>query len=247
MAIDFSQVKTLTIPEGSVTKIQIAGVTVWENIPVLVSITISDQITSIDRGSEFVFGGTVTANYSNGSTADVTSSATLNGYDMSNSGTYTVTVSYTENDITVNATYELTVNKAWTTTYDNSSGMTLFNLDYPYSSWTTASSVPCNINDKTTQLRITYRQSYNLAYGGVKTVWNNNGSPAITDTSTRKSNYTRTFDYTQGKDIVYFTLTDRYNKKASCSWYKNGLWKGGIPDNFGMGGYLKIYKVEQYY
>lgn len=31
---------------------------------------------------------------------------------MSNSGTYTVTVSYTENDITVNATYELTVNKA---------------------------------------------------------------------------------------------------------------------------------------
>lgn len=247
MAIDFSQVKTITIPEGEVTKIQINGVTVWENIPVLVSITISDQITSIDRGSEFVFGGTVTANYSNGTTADVTSSATLDGYDMSNSGTYTVTVSYTENDITVNATYELTVNKAWTTTYDNSSGMTLFNLDSPYSSWGGSSSVPCDINDKTTQLRITYRQDYTLARGGVKTVWNNNGSPAITDTSIRNSNYTRTFDYTQGKDIVYFTITDRNNKTASCSWYKNGLYKNRIPNDFGMGGYLKIYKVEQYY
>ena len=247
MAIDFSQVKTITIPEGSVTKIQINGITVWENVPVLVSITISDQITSIDRGSEFVFGGTGTANYSNGSTADVTSYATLSGYDMSNSGTYTVTVSYTENDITVNATYELTVNKAWTTTYDNSSGMTLFSLNSPYSSWGGSSSVPCDINDKTTQLRITYRQIYFPSGGGVKTVWNNNGSPTVTDTSERRSNYTRTFDYTQGKDIVFFTITNRNNKTASCSWYKNGRWKGTIPSNFGMGGYLEIYKVEQYY
>lgn len=244
MAIDFSQVKTITIPEGEVTKIQINGITVWENVPVLVSITISDQITSIDRGSEFVFGGTVTANYSNGTHADVTSSTTLTGYDMSNSGTYTVTASYTENDITVNATYELTVNKAWTTTYDNSSGMTLFMLD---SSWTVASSVPCDINDKTTQLRITYRQGYFPSGNKVKTVWNNNGSPAVTDTSERRSNYTRTFDYTQGKDIVFFTITDRNNKTASCSWYKNGLWKGTIPSDFGAGGHLKIYKVEQYY
>ena len=247
MAIDFSQVKTITIPEGSVTKIQINGITVWENLPVLVSITISGQITSIDRGSEFVFGGTVTANYSNGTTADVTSSATLSGYDMSNSGTYTVTVSYTENEITVNATYELTVNKAWTTTYDNSSGMKLFSLDSPYSSWSGSSYVPCNINDKTTQLRITYRQVYFPSGGIVKTVWNNNGSPAVTDTSERRSNYTRTFDYTQGKDIVFFTITDRYGKNASCSWYKNGIWKDRIPSDFVNGGHLTIYKVEQYY
>ena len=166
---------------------------------------------------------------------------------MSNSGTYTVIVSYTENDITVNATYELTVNKAWTTTYDNSSGMTLFMLDSPYSSWTVASSVPCDINDKTTQLRITYRQVYYRSGGKVKTVWNNNGSPVVTDTSERKQNYTRTFDYTQGKDIVYFTITDRNNKTAPCSWYKNGLWKGSVPENFVNGGYLNIYKVEQYY
>ena len=113
MAIDFSQVKTITIPEGEVTKIQINGVTVWENIPVLVSITISDQITSIDRGSEFVFGGTVTANYSNGSTADVTSSATFSGYDMSVAGTYDVVASYTSGEVTKTATYSLTVNKIW--------------------------------------------------------------------------------------------------------------------------------------
>ena len=128
MAIDFSKVKTITIPEGSVTKIQINGITVWENVSVLVSITISNQITSIDRGSEFVFGGTVTANYSNGTTADVTSSATLSGYDMSNSGTYTVTVSYTENDITVNATYELTGDIDYTKLLDNESISVIKNL-----------------------------------------------------------------------------------------------------------------------
>ena len=135
----------------------------------------------------------------------------------------------------------------WHTTYDNSSGMTLFSLNSPYSSWSGSSFVPCDINDKTTQLRITYRQVYFPSGGRVKTVWNNNGSPAVTDTSERRSNYTRTFDYTQGKDIVFFTITNRSGKTASCSWYKNGIWKGTIPSDFGIGGYLTIYKVEQYY
>ena len=58
----------------------------------------------------------------------------------------------------------------WHTTYDNSSGMTLFSLNSPYSSWSGSSSVPCDINDKTTQLRITYRQVYYPSGGGVKTV-----------------------------------------------------------------------------
>ena len=48
--------------------------------------------------------------------------------------------------------------------------MTLFRLDSPYSSWSVSSSVPCDINDKTTQLRITYRQGYFPSGGKVKTV-----------------------------------------------------------------------------
>lgn len=115
MAIDFSQVKKIMIPEGEVTKIQINGVTVWENAPVLTSITLSGQTTSLNRGAAFSFGGTVTAHYSNGSTANVTSATTFTGYNMAIGGTYTVTAHYTENNITKTATYQLTVNKAWAT------------------------------------------------------------------------------------------------------------------------------------
>lgn len=80
---------------------------------VLTSITLSGQTTSLNRGATFSFGGTVTAHYSNGSTANVTSSTTFSGYNMSKAGTYTVTASYTEGGVTKTATYTLTVNKAW--------------------------------------------------------------------------------------------------------------------------------------
>jgi len=60
----------------------------------LTSITISGYTTSFKVGDTFSFGGTVTANYNNGSTADVTASASFSGYNMSTSGNQTVTVSY---------------------------------------------------------------------------------------------------------------------------------------------------------
>ena len=83
--------------------------------PTLDSISVSGQTTSINRGKAFSFGGTVTAHYANGTTANVTSLTTFSGYDMSTSGTYTVTASYTEKGITKTITYSLTVNKVWTT------------------------------------------------------------------------------------------------------------------------------------
>ena len=66
--------------------------------------------TTFTEGSSFNHTGmTVTATYSDATTADVTASATFSGYDMSTPGTQTVTVSYTESGVTETATYTITV------------------------------------------------------------------------------------------------------------------------------------------
>lgn len=75
----------------------------------LKSIEVSGQNTSFTVGDTFSFGGTVTATYDDGSTKDVTSAATFDGYDLATAGSQTVTVSYTEGSITKTATYSITV------------------------------------------------------------------------------------------------------------------------------------------
>lgn len=101
-------------------KIYVGTQLVYQNGPKLTSITLSGQTTSLNRDDAFSFGGTVTAHYSNGATADVTSSTTFSGYNMALGEIYTVTASYTENGVTATATYTLTVNKAWSTIYSTS-------------------------------------------------------------------------------------------------------------------------------
>ena len=88
--------------------------------PVLENITLSGQTTSLNRGKTFTFGGTVTAHYDDGSTANVTSQTTFSGYNMNKAGSYTVTASYIEGSITKTSTYKLTVNKAWSTVWSGS-------------------------------------------------------------------------------------------------------------------------------
>lgn len=86
-----------------------ASVTVNDSTPKTLSeISIANYRTSFSLDETFVFGGTVTAHYLDGTTADVTTSATFSGYDTSTPGTQTVTVTYTES-ITVTTTYEITV------------------------------------------------------------------------------------------------------------------------------------------
>lgn len=66
--------------------------------------------TSFTIGDSFDHTGmTVTATYSDSSTANVTSSATFSGYNMSTVGSQTVTVSYLEGGVTKTATYTITV------------------------------------------------------------------------------------------------------------------------------------------
>lgn len=75
----------------------------------LSSITLSGYTTEFTVGDNFLFGGTVTAHYSNSTTATVTASTTFSGYNMNTAGNYTVTASYTEGGVTKTATYSITV------------------------------------------------------------------------------------------------------------------------------------------
>jgi hypothetical protein len=83
----------------------------------LESIAVSGQTTEFNVGDTFAFNGTVTATYSNGSTKDVTASATFSEPDMTSAGTREVTVSYTEGEITKTTSYEITVKEVDTSVH----------------------------------------------------------------------------------------------------------------------------------
>ena len=85
---------------------------------VLSSIAVSGTYpTTFHQGDAFSHeGAVVTATYADASTADVTSSASFSTPDMSTTGTKTVTVSYTENEVTKTTTYDITVNAPATLT-----------------------------------------------------------------------------------------------------------------------------------
>ena len=100
-------------------------------LPTVESIAVDGQTTELMQDSEFVFGGTVTARYTDGETTDVTSAAQFSGYDMSNPGEQTVEVSYTEGEKTVKTTYQLTVLPADADVTDK------LNLDFTGQSGTT--------------------------------------------------------------------------------------------------------------
>lgn len=89
----------------------------------LSSITISGYTTSFTEGDAFTFGGTVTAHYSDSSSEDVTSSSTFTGYNMTNVGNQTVTVSYVHKGTMKTQAYGITVS-AGTLSSISVSGMT---------------------------------------------------------------------------------------------------------------------------
>lgn len=80
------------------------------DIPVLSYIEVNNPKTEFNQGDDFVFGGTVRAHYSDGSSVpDVSADVVFTGYNMSVSGTQTVTASYTEGGVTKTKTYEIHV------------------------------------------------------------------------------------------------------------------------------------------
>lgn len=97
---------SFTMPSHNITLCLVTQPTSVE----LSSISISGSYdTEFTVGDTFSFGGTVTANYSDSSSSDVTESATFTGYDMSTAGNQTVTISYTEGGVTKTASYGITV------------------------------------------------------------------------------------------------------------------------------------------
>lgn len=114
MSIDMTTVKQIMHNNKEVSKIEdLNGNILWQLAPqkVLQSITLSGYTTTFNVGNTFSYGGTVTALYSDGTTADVTANTTFSGYNMSSAGTQTVTASYTEAGVTQTATYSITVYK----------------------------------------------------------------------------------------------------------------------------------------
>ena len=77
----------------------------------LSSISTSGQTTTYNVGDTFSYDGTLTATYSDNSTAIVTPTS-VSSPDMSTSGTKTITLSYTEGGVTKTCTYNITVNAA---------------------------------------------------------------------------------------------------------------------------------------
>lgn len=149
---------------SGIEKVYVGTTLVYEKAGELILdyITLSGETTSIDRNQAFSFGGTVTAHYTNGTTADVTASTTFSGYNMSTAGTYTVTASYTENGITKTATYSLTVNKIWVQLWSGSKSYTsqYSGSSSPYS-WYTETGIGYN-----TGIRITFTMSASGAESG---------------------------------------------------------------------------------
>lgn len=94
----------------------------------LSSISVSGQTSEFTVGDTFSFGGTVTAHYSDSSSANVTSAATFTGYDMSQAGEQSVTVSYTESGVTKTTSYTITVSSGSEPVRD------YFNATYNFSS-----------------------------------------------------------------------------------------------------------------
>ena len=101
--------------EEDITKTASYNITVNDKViptVTLTSITLSGSYkTTFDVGDTFSYTGLkVTAHYSDSSSKEV-NSYSVSGPDLSTSGSKTVTVSYSENNVTKTATYSITVNE----------------------------------------------------------------------------------------------------------------------------------------
>ena len=107
---------------GTTSKVEVTFVVSETPAAALTSISVSGQKTAFYVGDSFSFGGTVTAHYDDSTTDDVTGDATFSGYDLSTSGTQTVTVTYSGKT----TTYGITVSERpkFTVTYSDGGSVT---------------------------------------------------------------------------------------------------------------------------
>ena len=177
--------------------------------PTLSSISISGYTSSFIEGDTFSFGGTVTAHYSDNSSADVTNQASFSGYDLTSIGNQTITVSYGSKT----TTYSITVSKGtlssiavsgYTTTYSKGAvfsfdGICTATFANGYQKNVTPSSVSSPDMSAAGSKTITVSYTYN---GATKTT-----SYTITVTSNRtviESSYSTigTITYTTDEEVI---------------------------------------------
>lgn len=104
-----AQQVTVGYTESGVYKSDCFNITV-HNLLTGITIDALPSVTSFIEGSEFSANNIkVSASYENGDTADVSGSVSFSGYDMSSAGIQTVTVTYTEGNISKTAEYQITV------------------------------------------------------------------------------------------------------------------------------------------
>lgn len=143
--------------------------------------------TTFHQGDAFSHEGmTVMAAYDDASEADVTSSATFSGYDMSSIGVQTVTVSYTENEVTKTATYDITVSAPATLTSIALSGTYPTVFDYGAAFSSEGIVVTANYDDDTNKVvtgSATF-SGYNMTTAGAQTVTVSYTEDEVTKTQT---------------------------------------------------------------
>lgn len=104
----------ISYTEDNITKTTSAKITVIEKgvdpgVKTLSKIDASGYSTSVYQNETYTFNGIVTATYSDGTTKNVTSSASIGTISTSTTGTKTATISYTENGVTKTTTYSVNV------------------------------------------------------------------------------------------------------------------------------------------
>ena len=175
---------------------------------VLDYIVLSGETTSLSRGDTFSFGGTVTAYYTDGTSADVTSFTTFSGYNMAAAGTYTVTATYEEAGVTVTATYTLTVNKAWTQVWSGTKTKTVSTSSGDsVDVWTTTLT-------GTQTLRVTYTSSGSGGSSGSVNLYRSNAS--TTWTTTKPSSPVQ-ISVAMGTSKAYYISICRSKQSSSAS------------------------------
>ena len=108
MSINFSTLKYLIIPEGRVKDIvNKDGVSLWGIKLTGISVTTSPNKTQYSEGEVFdPTGMVVSATYSNGETKEISSYSIINGDNISEDMP-TVTISYSEDGVSVSTAYEV--------------------------------------------------------------------------------------------------------------------------------------------
>lgn len=185
----------------------------------LSSIEASGYTTEFTVGDTFAFGGTVTAHYSDSSSANVTASANFSGYDMSTAGNYTVTVSYSEGGVTKTTSYAITVT--------SSSSTIVLNGTYNYASRSKYSTPDWSLYNMT----ITFNSDGTACWRNVRTNSLGNSFDCKVYFTYEATNNGANITIAMAHTTYDFTKDGAYNNQASS--FSGGGYDRPIDGGFG--------------